>query len=108
MFVDEFFYPPQLYEVQFGSFNIDEINKMDEEIDSLSEEPYWQENDANDVKYESEEDASLPEENETPGKTSVEISESKSWNPEISEALPDDTSAITRKTTQPPIQPDFY
>ena len=40
MFVDEFFYPPQVYEVQFGSFTIDEINKMDEEIDSLSEEPY--------------------------------------------------------------------
>ena len=108
MFVDEFFYPPQLYEVQFGSFDIDEINKMDEEIDSLFEEPYWQENDANDVKYESEEDASPPEENETPGKTSVEISESKSWNSEISEGLPNDTSAITRKTTQPPIQPDFY
>ena len=108
MFVDEFFYPPQVYEVQFSSFTIDEINKMDEEIDSLSEEPYWQENDANDVKYESEEDASLPEENETPGKTSVEISESKSWNPEISEVLPNDTSAITQKTTQPLIQPDFY
>ena len=108
MFVDEFFYPPQVYEVQFGSFTIEEIKKADEEINSLFEELYGQENDANDVEYELKEDASLPEENKTPGKTSIEISESKSCNAEISEVLTNDTSTIRWKTTQFLIQPDLY
>ena len=108
MFVDEFFYPPEVYEVQFGSFTIEEIKKIDEEIDSLFEELYGYQNHANDAEYELKENASLLEENETSGKTSIEMSESKSWNSEISEVRPNDTSTITRKTTQSLIQPDFY
>lgn len=108
MFVDEFFYPPQVYEVQFGSFTIEEIKKMDEEIDNLFEELYGHENDTNDMEYEVKQDASLPEENEAPWKTPVEMSKSKDWNSEISEVLVNYTSTIARKTTQSSIQPDLY
>ena len=38
MFVDEFYYAPEIYEYQFGSFTLKEIEEMDIIIDELFEE----------------------------------------------------------------------
>lgn len=43
MFVDEFYYAPENYEYQFGSFTIEEIEEMDVIIDELFEELFGEE-----------------------------------------------------------------
>lgn len=49
MFVDEFYYAPEKYEYQFGSFTIKEIEEMDVFIDELFEELFGEEMDEFDV-----------------------------------------------------------
>ena len=49
MFVDEFFYGPDTYEYQFGSFSLKEIEEMDIFIDELFEELFFGEDETFDI-----------------------------------------------------------
>ena len=63
MFVNEFYYPPENYEYQFGSFTIEEIEEMDIFIDELFEELFGE--DFNEVDIMSNHELSLKEDNNT-------------------------------------------